>query len=134
MNVCNGNTNFPPGTFNTRVLNWTLNRYSCRYAYIRALAAGKPRVDLSGNTTGVVTEDEQQQAVVRLMIMSRRHRKARKSVQAGTQTGGESPAPSTAGKTVTEDREEHQPSTARRKTTKKRSGKSGKVETTEEQG
>ena len=33
-------------TYNTRVIGWTLRRYTQRHAYLRALAMRKPRIDL----------------------------------------------------------------------------------------
>jgi sRNA-binding protein len=132
---------FPPGTFNTRVLDWTLHRYSYRYVYVRAVAAGKPRIDLSGNPVGVVTEDEQQQAVERLKTWRRQRRKPRQVNQTKDQGEGKSHVADTTGErvteeqvgTVTEDQKESQPTTAQRKSTKKRSGKSGKGDKVKDQ-
>jgi hypothetical protein len=58
------------------------------------------------------TENERQQAVARLKTMNRRRGKTRKPIQADTQTGGESPVPSTSGEAVTEAQDERQSTTA----------------------
>ena len=110
---------FPTGTFSTRVLNWTLNRYSRHDAYLRALAGGKPRIDLSGNPVDVVTEDEQQWAIERLKTWRGPRRKANQVDKTKAQVEGTSRVSDVSGETFTEDQKEPQPTIAKRKTTKK---------------
>ncbi len=110
---------FSDSTYNTRIIDWTLNRYTRRYSYLQALGAGKPRIDLSGNPTGIVTEEEQQEAIAQLKTQRRRREKSRKVYyKAGKQAEGTSLASNPSDGAVTEDQAERQPTPARRKTTK----------------
>ena len=115
---------FSDSTYNTRIIDWTLNRYTRRYGYLQALAAGKPRIDLSGNPTGIVTEDEQQEAIAQLKTQRRRREKSRKVYyKAGTQDEGTSLVSGKAVDTaMNKEREEEQQATAQIKITKKRQG------------
>ena len=49
-----------------RVLNYVLRRYTTQPAYLRALIAQKPRLDLCGQAVGTVTHDEREAAKARL--------------------------------------------------------------------
>jgi ProP effector len=50
----------------SRVLDYCLERYTRQRAYLRALVAQKPRLDLSGQAVGTVSEDERAHAQRRL--------------------------------------------------------------------
>ena len=52
--------------YNSKVIHWMLQRYTRRSAYLRALIAGKPRVDLEGNEVAALTETERQIAYAEL--------------------------------------------------------------------
>ena len=49
-----------------RVLHYVMQRYTRQPAYLRALIAQKPRLDLAGQAVGTVTDDERESAQVRL--------------------------------------------------------------------
>ncbi len=107
--------------YNARVISWALNRYTRRYGYIRAVAVGKPRIDLSGNPAGVVTEDEQHEARAQITAKRRRRGKSRKVYYtAEKQTEGASLVADKAVDTAMDEEhdEEQQPVQAQRKTTK----------------
>ena len=108
--------------YNARVISWALNRYTRRYGYIRAVAVGKPRIDLSGNPAGVVTEDEQQEARAQITAKRRRRGKSRKVYYtARNQTEGTSLVVDPSDGVVTDgEREEKQQATAQMKSTRKR--------------
>ena len=55
-----------------RVLNYVLRRYTTQPAYLRALIAQKPRLDLSGQAVGTVTHDEREMAKARLSQWEKR--------------------------------------------------------------
>ena len=52
--------------YNSKVIHWTLQFHTRRRAYLRALIAGKPRVDLEGNVVAELTETERQIAYAEL--------------------------------------------------------------------
>lgn len=52
--------------YNSKVIHWTHERHTHRRAYLRALIAGKPRVDLEGNVVAELTETERQIAYAEL--------------------------------------------------------------------
>jgi sRNA-binding protein len=67
-----------------RVLHYCMQRYATRPAYLRALIAQKPRLDLAGQAVGTVTDDERESAQERLSSKgSRRRPKISRSRQAG---------------------------------------------------
>ena len=55
-----------------RVLNYVLRRYTTQPAYLRALIAQKPRLDLCGQAVGTVTHDEREVAKARLSQWEKR--------------------------------------------------------------
>jgi sRNA-binding protein len=67
-----------------RVLHYCMQRYTTQPAYLRALIAQKPRLDLSGQAVGTVSDDERESAQERLsQRWERRWPKASRSRQAG---------------------------------------------------
>ncbi len=114
--------------YTARVIRGALNRYARRYAYLQALAAGKPRIDLAGETVDTVTEDEQQMAIVELTTTGKQRGRPRQTDKAKVPAERASLMSSTSGETVTEaqvgtgtdEQEKRQPTTARQKTTSKR--------------
>jgi sRNA-binding protein len=67
-----------------RVLHYCMQRYATRPAYLRALIAQKPRLDLAGQAVGTVTDDERESAQERLSSKgSRRRPKISRNRQAG---------------------------------------------------
>jgi sRNA-binding protein len=73
----------------SRVLNYCLERYTTQPAYLRALVAQKPRLDLSGQAVGTVSEDERANAQRRL---DWREKKRRPQASRGRQAA-EQPIP-----------------------------------------
>jgi sRNA-binding protein len=57
-----------------RILSYALRRYTTRPAYLRALIAQKPRLDLSGQAVGTVTHDEREAAKAHLKQWEKRRR------------------------------------------------------------
>ena len=57
-----------------RVLHYALQRYTTRPAYLRALIARKPRVDLCGQAVGTVTDEEREAAKAHLSQWEKRRR------------------------------------------------------------
>jgi sRNA-binding protein len=57
-----------------RVLNYALRHYTTRPAYLRALIAQKPRLDLCGQAVGTVTHDEREAAKAQLRQWEKRRR------------------------------------------------------------
>jgi sRNA-binding protein len=57
-----------------QVLHGVLHFYTTRPAYLRALAAGRPRIDLSGQCAGSVSPEEQQEAMDQLKARQRPRR------------------------------------------------------------
>ena len=67
-----------------RVLHYCLQRYTSQPAYLRALIAQKPRLDLSGQAVGTVSDDERESAQLRLsQRWERRRPRASRSWQVG---------------------------------------------------
>jgi sRNA-binding protein len=48
------------------VLHYCMQRYTGKPAYLRALIAQKPRLDLTGQAVGTVTDEDRESAQVRL--------------------------------------------------------------------
>ncbi len=135
--------------YTARVIRGALNRYARRYAYLQALAAGKPRIDLAGETVDTVTEEEQQMAIVELTTTGKQRGRPRQIDKTKVPAEGASLIPSASGETVTEvqvgavteaqsgavtdEQEKRQPTTARRKTTSKRRRPSDEVDKAEGQ-
>jgi sRNA-binding protein len=57
-----------------RVLHYAMRRYTTRPAYLRALIAQKPRLDLCGQAVGTVTHDEREAAKAHLKQWQKRRR------------------------------------------------------------
>ena len=57
-----------------RVLYYVLRRYTTQPAYLRALIAQKPRLDLCGQAVGTVSHDEREAAKARLSQWEKRRR------------------------------------------------------------
>jgi sRNA-binding protein len=56
------------------VLHYVLQRYTTQPAYLRALIAQKPRLDLCGQAVGTVTDEEREAAKVHLSQWEKRRR------------------------------------------------------------
>jgi sRNA-binding protein len=57
-----------------RVLHYVLQRYTNQPAYLRALIAQRPRLDLCGQAVGTVTDDEREAAKAHLIQWEKRRR------------------------------------------------------------
>ena len=57
-----------------RVLHYVLQRYTTQPAYLRALIAQRPRLDLCGQAVGTVTDDEREAAKAHLIQWEKRRR------------------------------------------------------------
>jgi sRNA-binding protein len=57
-----------------RVLNYALRRYTTQPAYLRALIAQRPRLDLCGQAVGTVADDEREAAKAHLIQREKRRR------------------------------------------------------------
>ncbi len=128
--------------YTARVIRGALNRYARRHAHLQALAAGKPRIDLAGETVDTVTAEEQQMAIVELTTTGKQRGRSRQTDKAKVPAERVSLISCASGETVTEvqvgtvteaqsgmvtdEQEQRQPTTARRKTTKQQQGRSVK--------
>jgi len=135
--------------YKSRVLHGAINLYMSQRAYVRAMAEGKPRIDLSGHEVEIVTEEGREQARTQLKTMSRRRWESRQADKGKEPDEGASLIPGTSGETVTEaqvgtvteaqsgmvtdEQEQRQPTTARRKTTSKRRRPSDEVDKVKDQ-
>jgi sRNA-binding protein len=75
-----------------RVLHYAMQRYTRQPAYLRALIAQKPRLDLAGQAVGTVTDDERESAQQRL---SWKEKQRRPKVSRNRQAGEERVSPHT---------------------------------------
>jgi sRNA-binding protein len=93
-----------------RVLHYAMQRYTSRPAYLRALIAQKPRLDLAGQAVGTVTDEDRESAEERLSWREKQRRpKASRHRQAGEERVPPHTSPTPAGGALTSEASQSHP-------------------------